>query len=162
MAEPSIEVSKSQFKRFIVAYNKLHNSDFVWDSVNSNQNDNWDFRGRDINNGKFINIQYTEAIVNHQQKGNLEAFRRGEYEFESAIGLKFSTQIVEEAYGNKLKMADRDVILLVGFHDFHYEKENKYDDVEKIREHIKDKFGHCVFRELWIVNLHGGLADFIF
>lgn len=162
MAEPSLEVAKRQFNKFVNSYNTLHKTSVVWDCVNPNQNDNWDFRGYDRSGEKFLNVQYTEAIVNHRMKGKLEAFKRGKYKFEFAINLKFATQMVEEAYGNKLKIADKNTILLIGFHDFDYEKENKHDGVEKIRAHIKKKYKFCAFKELWIVNKDDSSCDFIF
>lgn len=162
MAEPTVEIAKRQFNKFAIAYNKLHKTNFIWDCVNPVENDNWDFGGCDKNTGEYLNVQYTEAIFNHQQKGNFEAFKREEYKFKFGIRLKFATQMVEEAYGNKLKMADKNTILLVGFHDFSYEQENKYDGVEKIRSHMKKKFKSCAFKELWIANLSDFSPDFIF
>jgi len=59
-------------------------------------------------------------------------------------------------------MADKKVILLVGFHDFGYERDSTYDGIEKIRQHIKRKFKKCLYKELWIINLGDSSCDFVF
>lgn len=159
MAELSEKIAKKQFEKFAKEYNKSHNSNFIWCRQNPVQNDNWDFCGK--NEADVLKIQYTEAIVNHPQKANLEAHKRGEYVFEYAIGIKV-VESVGDAYVRKLKMADKNIILLIGFHDFSYEQESRLDGIEKIKQHMKSKFKKCLFKELWIINLDDNSCDFIF
>jgi hypothetical protein len=162
MAEIALEFAEKQFLKFAKAYKFKRGIELEWLDFDSNQKEGWDFRGIDILTRGIIPIQYTEVIVNQYQKKNIEAAKRGEYEFQSAYGIRPFTEAVDEAYKKKLINADKSLILLIGFHDIFYDRNNHFDLIDEIPKFMINKYKHCEYKELWIVNKADQSCDLIF
>lgn len=162
MSEISEQFAKRQFTKFANAYKELRDINLVWHNYNAEQDGGWDFSGKNIKTNSILYIQYTEGIVNQKQKANIEAQKRGEYEFKFAHGSKFPIEVVEKAYDKKLKKADKNLVLLIGFHDVWYDKNNKYDAIKSILPHMNRKYGYCDYREVWIINEADNSCDLVF
>ena len=134
----------------------------VWHAYDEKNKEAWDFAGRDTKTNSIIHIQYTEGIVNQAQKANIEAHKRGDYEFKFAHGIRPYTEVVERAYRRKLKMADKNFILLIGFHDIWFDKNDKHDDIESILPYMKKKYECCAYKEVWIINEADNSCDLVF
>ena len=162
MSEISEQFAKRQFTKFANAYKKLRGINLVWYDYDRKNKEAWDFAGKDTKTNSILYIQYTEGMVNQKQKANIEAHKRGEYEFKFAHGIKPFTEVVEKAYERKLKMADKNLVLLIGFHDIWYDENDKHDAVENISPHMKKKYGHCVYKEVWIINEADNSCNLVF
>ena len=162
MAEISKQSAKRQFAKFANAYKKLRGINLVWHAFDERNKEAWDFAGKDTKTNSVLYVQYTEGIVNQKQKANIEAHKRGEYEFTYAHGIRHFKKVVEEAYGKKVKMADKNLALLIGFHDFGYDVNNKHDDIESISPHMKKKYGDCAYKEVWIINQENNSCNLVF
>lgn len=162
MAEIALELAEKQFLKFAKAYKLKKGIELEWLDFDSDQKEGWDFRGIDILTRKKIPIQYTEVIVNQYQKKNIEAAKRGEYEFQYAYNIRPFTDAVDEAYKKKLINADKSIILLGGFHDTTYTQNDPFDLIEDIPEFMIKKYGKCGYKELWIINGNDQSCDFVF
>lgn len=162
MSEISEQLAKKQFIKFASAYKKLRGANLIWHSYNAKQDGGFDFSGLDIDTDSILYIQYTEGIVNQKQKANIEAHKRGKYKFKFAHGIKPFTKVVEKAYERKLKMADRNFVLLIGFHDIWYGENDKHDDVKSISPHMKKKYERCAYKEVWITNEADNSCNLVF
>ena len=163
MSEISEQFAKRQFNKFAGVYKKLRGVNLVWHSYNTKQSGGWDFSGIDTNNkDSILCIEYTEGIVNKTQKANIEKQKRGKYKFKYAHGIRPFTEVVEKAYGQKLKKADKNFVLLVGFHDIFYDKNDKYDAIESISPYMKKKYRQCAYKEVWIINEADNSCDLVF
>lgn len=153
MTELSEKVAKKQFNKFARAYKKCRGINLIWVDHNKNAEGGWDFKGKD-EKGRIVPIEYTEGMINQKMKAQLEACKRGEYNFNFAIKNKFAHEVIKEAYNKKLTKTDKNTILLIGFHDIFYAEENsKFDGLEIIRTSMKKEFRENLFKEVWMINL---------
>lgn len=162
MSEISEQLAKRQFVKFANAYKKLRGVDLVWYTYDGESKEAWDFAGKDIKTDSILYIQYTEGIVDQKQKANIEAQKRGEYEFKFAHGISPFTEVVERAYDRKLKMADKNFVLLIGFHDIGYDEKNPHDAIGNITPHMKKKYDKCAYKEVWIINEEDNSCNLVF
>ena len=162
MAEISEEFAKRQFRKFAGAYKTLRGVNLDWGSYNKEQKGGWDFACTDTNRKSVLYIEYTEGIVNHHQKANIEAAKRGEYEFKFAHGIKPFTEVVASAYKNKLNKANKDFILLIGFHDIFYDRNDIHDNIVSISPYMEKTYGRCAYKEVWILNEADHSCDLVF
>lgn len=162
MAEITLEFAKKQFSKFARAYKLKRRIELVWLDFDNNRKESWDFRGINILTREVIPIQYTKAIVNQYQKKNIEAAKRGEYEFQYAYNIRPFTEVIDEAYKKKKSSADKSIVLLVGFHDIFYTQNDSFDLIKDIPDYMVKKYGQCEYKELWIVNKVDQSCDLIF
>ncbi|HCU48005.1 TPA: hypothetical protein DIC39_03030 [Patescibacteria group bacterium] len=162
MSEITEKSARKQFAKFANAYEKRTKVNLVWHDYDYKNKEAWDFSGIDLATETILYIQYTEGIVNQVQKANIEAHKRGEYEFKYAHGIKPFTEVAENAYILKQKMADKNFVLLIGFHDIFYDENDKYDDIKSIMPYMQKKYGPCAFKEVWIINEADNSCNLIF
>jgi len=162
MGEISEQLAKRQFTKFANVYKKLRGIDLVWHAYDEKNKEAWDFAGKDTKTNSILYIQYTEGIVNQTQKANIEAHKKGEYKFEFGYGFRPFAEVVEKAYKRKLKMADRNFILLVGFHDVWYDENDKQDALETILAYMKEEYRDCAYKEVWIINKLDNSCNLVF
>jgi len=164
MSEITEAFAKKQFYRFSKEYNQLRNTDLAWYDFDKRRDKWWDFRAKDKKTGIILPIQYIQAKTNLKQMDKLEAHARGEYSFKFNPRVRKATKSIEEAYLRKMIAADRNTLLLVGFHHYPYERRRKFDSIQDIRKNMVKKFKYCAYKELWIVNVadFDGICDFVF